>query len=81
MGLAKQRVLLQYSPYSGIMMADHGKVSELQAEVAQAQSEINAANKRPTRAAKARAQDALGGAAQATAGGSWKLCMDSYAES
>lgn len=37
-------------------MADDGKVSELQAEVAQAQSEINAANKRPTRAAKARAQ-------------------------
>ena len=48
-------------------MADDGKVSELQAEVAQAQSEIDAANKRPTRAAKARAQDALGGAAQAAA--------------
>ena len=41
--------------------------ADLQGEVAQAQSEINAGNKRPTRAAKTRAQDALGGAAVAPA--------------
>ena len=41
--------------------------ADLQGEVAQAQSEINAGNKRPTRAAKTRAQDALGGAAVASA--------------